>query len=147
MEQNEDVNPSPFSYPGPKPQSRETAIVMLADSAEAAVRGSSERSPAEIDSRVDEVIAERLGEGQLDESDLTLREMNVISESFKATLRGVYHPRLEYPTDPAAADAKPGASKKRARRRSPLSALAAFSVGEDDAQSEDEEATSPENAT
>jgi len=147
LEQNEDVNPSPFSYPGPKPQSRETAIVMLADSAEAAVRGSSERSPAEIDSRVDEVIAERLAEGQLDESDLTLREMNVISESFKATLRGVYHPRLEYPTDPAAADAKPGASKKRARRRSPLSALAAFSVGEDDAQSEDEEATSPENAT
>jgi len=147
LEQDGDVNQSLFSYPGPKPQSRETAIVMLADSAEAAVRGSSERSPAEIDARVDEVIAERLAEGQLDESDLTLREMNVISESFKATLRGVYHPRLEYPADPAAAEPKPGASKKRARRRSPLSALASFSVGEDDAQLEDEEATSPENAT
>jgi putative nucleotidyltransferase with HDIG domain len=145
LEQDGDVNPSLFSYPGPKPQSRETAIVMLADSAEAAVRSSSERLPAEIDARVDEVIAERLAEGQLDESDLTLREMNVISESFKSTLRGVYHPRLEYPADPAAGETKPGASKKRARRRSPLSALAAFSVGEDDAQAEDEEAISPEN--
>ena len=91
----ESVASSPIR--GPSRKRRETAIVMLADSAEAAVRGSSERSPAEIDARVDEVIAERLAEGQLDESDLTLRELNVISESFKATLRGVYHPRLEYP--------------------------------------------------
>jgi putative nucleotidyltransferase with HDIG domain len=142
LEKDENVNPSLFSYPGPKPQSRETAIVMLADSAEAAVRSSDERSPAEIDARVDEVIAERLAEGQLDESDVTLRELNVISESFKSTLRGVYHPRLEYPADPAADEAKPGAAKKRGRRRRPLSALTAFSVGEDDAQTDDEETAS-----
>ena len=142
LEKDGDVNPSLFSYPGPKPQSRETAIVMLADSAEAAVRSSTERSPAEIDARVDEVIAERLAEGQLDESDVTLRELNVISESFKSTLRGVYHPRLEYPADPAADETKPGPPKKRARRRRPLSALAAFSVGEDDAQTDDEETAS-----
>ena len=142
LEKDEDVNPSLFSYPGPKPQSRETAIVMLADSAEATVRSSSERSPAELDARVDEVIAERLAEGQLDESDITLRELNMISESFKSTLRGVYHPRLEYPAEPAADETKPGTSKKRARRRRPISALAAFSVGEDDAQADDEETVS-----
>ena len=135
-----DVNPSHFSYPGPKPQTRETAIVMLADSAEAAVRGTSDRSPAEIDARVDEVIAARLSEGQLDESDVTLRELNVISESFKSTLHGVYHPRLEYP---AASDSKPQSSRK-ARRRTPLSALSAFSVGEeDDSQAEGEEPAAP----
>ncbi len=139
LEKDEDVDPSLFAYPGPKPQSRETAIVMLADSAEAAVRASSDRAPGEIDARVDEVIAERMAEGQLDESDVTLRELNVVSESFKATLRGVYHPRLEYP---AATDAKPQRSRK-ARRRTPLSALGAFSVGEDDSQAEDEEAASP----
>jgi hypothetical protein len=142
LEEDEDVDATQFSYPGPKPQSRETAIVMLADSAEAAVRSSSERLPAEIDARVDEVVAQRTAEGLLDESDLTLRELKLVSESFKATLRGVYHPRLEYPADPAAAEAKAG-SKKRARRRSPLSALTAFSVGEDDALPEDEEPTSP----
>ena len=143
LEADEDVNPSLFSYPGPKPQTRETAIVMLADSAEAAVRSSSDRSRAEIDARVDEVIAERLAEGQLDESDLTLRELNVIAESFKSTLHAVYHPRLEYP---AASDTKPG-SRRRARRRTALSALTAFSVGEDDTQAEEEETASPEDAT
>ncbi len=142
LEQGLDVDWSQFSYPGPKPQSRETAIVMLADSAEAAVRSSSERSPAEIDARVDEVIAERTAEGQLDESDLTLREMKVIAESFKATLRGVYHPRLEYPAEPTAIESRFLQSKKRARKRSPLSALSAFSVGEEDSPGDEEETTS-----
>jgi len=63
------------------------------------IRSSAERSPEQIDALVDEVIAERLAEGQLDESDLTLREIKVVAESFKSTLRGVYHPRLEYPAD------------------------------------------------
>jgi len=93
------VDPSLFTYPGPKPQTREVAIVMLADSVEAVIRSSAERSPEQIDALVDEVIAERLAEGQLDESDLTLREIKVVAESFKSTLRGVYHPRLEYPAD------------------------------------------------
>jgi len=93
------VDPSLFTYPGPKPQTREVAIVMLADSVEAVIRSSAERSPEQIDALVDEVIAERLAEGQLDESDLTLREIKVAAESFKSTLRGVYHPRLEYPAD------------------------------------------------
>jgi putative nucleotidyltransferase with HDIG domain len=110
VEADEDVDPSQFTYPGPKPQSQEVAIVMLADSVEAAIRASSDRSPERIDALVDEVMAERLAEGQLDESDLTLREIKIAGESFKSTLRGVYHPRLEYP---AAAEGK---SKKPPRR-------------------------------
>ncbi|MDI6857723.1 MAG: HDIG domain-containing protein [Dehalococcoidia bacterium] len=100
MENEEELDSARFSYPGPKPQSKEVAIVMLADSVEAAIRASADRSPERIDALVDEVVAERLAEGQLDESDLTLREIKIVSESFKSTLRGVYHPRLEYPALP-----------------------------------------------
>ena len=86
-----------FRYPGPKPQTKETAIVMLADSVEAVVRSGKDRSHERIDELVDGVIRERFNEGQLDESDLTMRDLKVIAESFKATLRGIYHERIEYP--------------------------------------------------
>ena len=92
-----EVDPAYFRYPGPKPQSRETAISMLADSSEASVRSSPDHSAEAIDRLVDEVFSERLAEGQLDESDLTLRNIRELAESFKATLRAVYHPRIEYP--------------------------------------------------
>ena len=91
------VDPSMFRYPGPRPQSRETAIVMLADSTEAMVRSSEDRSGERIDAIVEEVLAERLAEGELDECELTLRDLRTIAESFKQTLRGVYHPRIAYP--------------------------------------------------
>jgi putative nucleotidyltransferase with HDIG domain len=91
------VEPSLFRYPGPKPQSRETAIVMLADSTEAMVRASEDRSSERIDAIVEEVISERMAEGELDYCDLTLRDIRTIAESFKQTLRGVYHPRIAYP--------------------------------------------------
>jgi len=99
------VDPGPFQYPGPRPQSRETAIVMLADSTEAVVRASSDRSTERIDQLVEEVIAERMAEGQLDESDLTLRDLRTIAESFKSTMRAVYHPRVQYP-EPTAMEAR-----------------------------------------
>lgn len=107
---NPDVDAAPFTYPGPRPRSRETAIVMLADSVEALVRASSDRSPEKIDELVDETISERLAEGQLDECDLTLRELRTVAESFKLTLRGVYHPRIQYP-EPTEAE------RRRGRRR------------------------------
>jgi putative nucleotidyltransferase with HDIG domain len=91
------VNEQAFRYPGPKPQTRETAIVMLADSTEAMVRASPDRTSDRIDSIVEEVIAERLAEGELEECDLTLRDLRTIAASFKQTLSGVYHPRIEYP--------------------------------------------------
>jgi putative nucleotidyltransferase with HDIG domain len=96
------TDPEKYRYPGPKPQSRETAIVMMADSVEAVVRSSRDRSAEKIDSLVEAVIAERVAEGQFDECDLTMRDLRTIAESFKATLRGVYHARIEYPAPTAA---------------------------------------------
>ncbi len=96
-QQDPDVDQTLFRYPGPKPQSRETAIVMLADSTEAMVRAQEDRSAERIDVIVEEVIAERVAEGELDDCDLTLRDIRTIAESFKQTLRGVYHPRIAYP--------------------------------------------------
>ncbi|MEX2237852.1 MAG: HDIG domain-containing metalloprotein [Dehalococcoidia bacterium] len=99
------VNPEPFRYPGPKPQRRETAIVMLADSIEATVRARDDKSPEAIDFVVEGTIRERLQEGQLDESDLTLRDLQRVAEAFRTTLRGVYHQRIEYPAPTEAEEA------------------------------------------
>ncbi len=85
-----------FRYGGPKPQTREAAIVMLADSSEALVRAHEDRGNR-IDELVDGLFAERIAEGQLDECDLTMRELRAIATSFKETLRAVYHPRVPYP--------------------------------------------------
>ncbi|MPZ22103.1 MAG: HDIG domain-containing protein [Dehalococcoidia bacterium] len=97
VQEGQKVNPDQFRYPGPKPQRRETAIVMLADSVEALVRAHDDKSAPAIEFSVQGVIRERLQEGQLDESDLTLRDLQMIAQSFKETLIGVHHPRIEYP--------------------------------------------------
>jgi len=86
-----------FRYPGPRPRSRETAIVMLADSVEATVRASRDYSPENMDRLIQETIAGRLSSGQLDECDLTLRDLSLIRSSFANVLQGVFHPRVEYP--------------------------------------------------
>jgi putative nucleotidyltransferase with HDIG domain len=96
------TDPERFRYPGPRPQTIETAIVMLADSVEAVVRSSRDRSAERIDSLVEAVIAERVTEGQFDECEITLRDLKTIGDSFKNTLRGVYHPRIEYPAPTSA---------------------------------------------
>lgn len=92
-----------FTYEGPSPQTRETAIVMLADSCEAVVRASEEHDDQTIGLLVDGVIDERVRERQLHECDITMRELQEIGESFKSTLRGVYHARIQYP-EPSAAE-------------------------------------------
>ena len=86
-----------FTYAGPSPQTRETAIVMLADSCEAIVRSAGERDTERISQLIDSVFDERLRERQLDHCDLTLSELRQISASFKHTLVGVHHQRIEYP--------------------------------------------------
>lgn len=91
------VDPGPYSYDGPRPHTKETGIVMLADSVEAAVRSSEDQSPEEVDLLVDKMVGERLAEGQLDDCDLTLRDIDLIRASFKDTLKGIYHRRIEYP--------------------------------------------------
>jgi len=93
------VEPSPerFSYPGPRPQSKEGAILMLADSVEAAARASKDHTADAIGALVDRLIMQRLAEGQLDDCDLTLRDVQRIKDAFRAILIGMYHPRIEYP--------------------------------------------------
>lgn len=88
-----------FRYPGPKPQSRETAVLMLADTCEAAVRAMRGRTSAKIEALVRKLIHERLFEGQLDESDVTLRDLDVIGRAFVRVLTGVHHTRVEYTTE------------------------------------------------
>lgn len=96
-EQNPDISPDLFRYPGPRPQSRETALVMIADACEASVRASSDRSAERIRQIVEETIGERIEEGQFDECDLSLRDLRVVAELYTSTLTAVYHPRVEYP--------------------------------------------------
>jgi hypothetical protein len=100
-----------FRYPGPRPQSRETAILMLADGSEARLRAERPTSEEEIRRLVKDIIQNRLTNGQLDDTDLTLADLDTIADSFTATLRGIYHPRIEYPkldTSPApASDPEP----------------------------------------
>jgi putative nucleotidyltransferase with HDIG domain len=91
------VREEDFRYPGPKPQSKETAIVMLADSCEARVRSARPSSSEEIDRITKETIKAKLDEGQLDECDLTLRDLEEIRLAFANVLQGVFHPRVQYP--------------------------------------------------
>jgi putative nucleotidyltransferase with HDIG domain len=91
------VDEQAFRYPGPKPQSKETAILMLADGCEAAVRAARPASEKELSEIVRKVINERITCNQLTESPLTMRDLDVIRESFTLTLQGVFHPRIQYP--------------------------------------------------
>ena len=93
----ETVDEEQFRYPGPRPQSRETAIVMLADSSEARVRAERPVDEDELRELIQGVVEDRVTWKQLDDTDLTLRELNVIVDSFTGTLKGVYHPRMKYP--------------------------------------------------
>lgn len=99
QDRGEGVSPEKFSYPGPKPQTREAGLVMLADSVEAIVRSSPSKDLTEIERLVTKAVAERLAEGQLDECDLTMREMETIKRAFVKALQGIYHPRISYPED------------------------------------------------
>jgi len=86
-----------FRYPGPSPRSRETAILMLADGSEARVRAERPKDENELRQVVRSVIENRISTGQLDQTSLTLKELDQIGDSFTTTLRGMYHPRIEYP--------------------------------------------------
>jgi putative nucleotidyltransferase with HDIG domain len=88
-----------YRYEGPKPQSKETAVVMLADAVEASVRALSRPTPERIEQVVRRIVKEKLEDGQLDECDLTLRELEQIVQAFIRVLTGMYHPRIEYPEE------------------------------------------------
>lgn len=94
---NDTVKEEDFRYPGPKPQTREAAIVMLADVVEAAIRALERPTPARIQGRVKELINDIFADGQLEECELTLKDLHQIAKSFNNILTSIYHSRIEYP--------------------------------------------------
>ena len=91
------VEQAKFQYPGPRPQSLESAILMLADGCEARVRAERPMDEEHLRTSIKEVINNRVSSGQLDDTDLTLNDLEEILDSFTSTLKGIYHPRVKYP--------------------------------------------------
>jgi len=91
------VNEDEYRYPGPKPMSKEAAVVMLADSVEAAVRAMTEKTEGKIEGLVRKIIKDKLGDGQLDLTDLTLKDLDTIASSFTRVFSGFFHAREKYP--------------------------------------------------
>jgi len=98
-ENPEDVKEEDYKYKGPAPTTREGAIVMLADSVEAAVRSIQGPTKEKIETMVDNIIKGRLEENQLSNSELTFRDIKNIREAFLKVLSGIYHERIEYPKE------------------------------------------------
>jgi len=98
-ERNPNIDEKSFRYDGPKPQSRETAIVMLADSTEASVRSLKDIRTETLEKLVDNIIKAKLSDGQLDDTPLTLKNLSIIRESFVSTLGSLYHTRIAYPEE------------------------------------------------
>ncbi len=93
----EEVSSDNFRYEGPKPQSKEATIIMLADAVEAGVRSLSKPSSSRVETMIKRMIKEKLDDGQLDQCDLTLKEIDQIGEAFIYIMSGIYHSRIEYP--------------------------------------------------
>ncbi len=92
-----EVQEESFRYGGPKPQTKESAIVSLADIVESASRSLEKPTPQKVEQLVNELIEERIADGQLDECDLTLGELRVIAKRFRFTLMTMLHTRIAYP--------------------------------------------------
>jgi len=91
------VDESQFRYPGPKPQSRETLLVMLADSSEAATRARRPSTPAELADLIDSIFDQRMKDGQMDDCPITMPELATVKAAYVDLLRGAFHPRVQYP--------------------------------------------------
>ncbi len=101
-----DLDPTRFSYPGPKPQSKETAIVMLADSCESATRAMQDPTPERVRDLIETVVAGKVADHQLDDAPLTFGEIARVKEQFVKILSGVVHRRIEYPETKHLTDAE-----------------------------------------
>ncbi len=104
-----------FRYPGPKPQTRETAITLLADSVEAAVRALDDPNPTNIEETVKKIVNNKFIDGQLDECNLTLKEINKISSVFTRVLSSMYHSRVKYPEGKNGNNNRESTEKNRSR--------------------------------
>lgn len=111
LEENEEVPEEAFHYEGPKPQTKEAALVSLADNVEAAVRSMKQHTPGRVEGLVRKIIKDKLNDGQLDQCDLTFQDLDRIAMAFVRVLSGIFHSRVEYPELPAARDGS-GTQKK-----------------------------------
>jgi len=109
---NVEIEESNFRYKGPKPDSKETGIVMLADSVEAAVRSLDEKTPENIEKTVEAIFENRIEDGQLDESNLTFKDIEEIKKTFIQMLVNLYHPRVKYPEQEKVIEKKSGENKQ-----------------------------------
>lgn len=96
-QENEEVAEADYRYPGPKPQNKEAAVISVADSVEAAVRSMAHPTPEQIESLVKKIISDRLQDGQFNECDITLKELEIVAQTLCETLNGIFHSRIEYP--------------------------------------------------
>ncbi|MCK4851538.1 MAG: HDIG domain-containing protein [Candidatus Omnitrophica bacterium] len=113
------LNEGSFRYPGPKPQTKEIAIVLLADSIEASSRALDEPTPSNIRQLVKKVINSRFIDGQMDECDLTLKDMHEIADSFVRGLMAIFHTRASYPDEGAkTSGGKPNVKSKLRKQKS-----------------------------
>jgi cyclic-di-AMP phosphodiesterase PgpH len=96
------VEESAFRYPGPKPQTREAAVMMIADAVEGASRTLDEPTPKRLETLVHDIAMKRLLDGQFDESSLTLSELAIVEDSLTKSLIGIYHGRIKYPDQKSA---------------------------------------------
>jgi putative nucleotidyltransferase with HDIG domain len=107
------VDERDFRYPGPKPQSREAALIMLADAVEAASKVLTEPTPARIRGLIQKIINDIFIDGQLDESNLTLRDLHQIARSFTRTVTGILHHRIDYPESQGSPEDRKKEKKKK----------------------------------
>ncbi len=114
--ENPDTSPEDFMYPGNPPKTRESAVVMLADTVEAACRTLEKPTPQRLEKFIDELVKTKIEHGQLNDCDLTFRDLDTIKKSFVNLLAGYYHSRIEYPNqkDPDGAGKKKSASSAKA---------------------------------
>ncbi|MBS1910595.1 MAG: HDIG domain-containing protein [Bacteroidetes bacterium] len=117
-ETNPEANEDDFRYPGPRPQSRETAIVMLADAVEATTRALPNPTPKAIEETIDRAIKRRFSDGQLDQCELTLADLNRIKIAFTKNLIGMSHPRIQY--KPEAGEQSAPEPEVRRERQEPM---------------------------
>jgi hypothetical protein len=101
-----EVDEKDYRYAGPKPQTKEAAIMMLADGVEAATRSLKSHTAGTISARVQSMVNRVVGDGQLDDCPLTLSDLKVVSETFVSVLLGIHHHRIEYPKPPTAPPAR-----------------------------------------
>ena len=94
---DENVDPAPFTYPGPNPRSRETSLLMMADAVEAASRSLKDHSAQAIANLVDRIIDQQIADGLHNDSPLSFRDIKIVKDIFTQRLRTLYHSRVSYP--------------------------------------------------